>query len=171
MNRKNDSSMKPIKLIIFLLNGEAGFKQILQFISIVYGTPGDRIFLFPGITKLKFYNDIISESALMKIRQSDGTTFLCIVEIFRIVFLGKQVQSQHTFSVIFFLKLFPGNLLFSNLNVILPGKIFQRFRIRKLFMFHEKGNNIASDSGTKTFKNSFGRTYKKRRSFFISEGA
>ena len=136
--------------VIFFI-AESGLYQEVFLETLLNCFLGEGITFVGAVSQLEFLDDVIPEPAAPEIGHAYPLPFHVIVKYVLEIFGCKLVDNKQTFTQAMRLFLFISQFTFLYLDIVFPGKPFQRFVIGELFMFHDEMHHIASLAATEAF--------------------
>ena len=172
VNGKHDTSPKAVaQLMVVRFITESGLYQELLFEPFAQCLLCQCIAPLGAETQLELINDIVTETPLAEISQSDAASVYMVFQDILKVVAGEVVDNEHTFAVALHLFLFIGQLPFLDFYVILLGQVAECLGIGHLFVFHDEVHRVAALAATETLAKSLGGRHAERGSFLVMERA
>ena len=171
-NREHDPALEEIpQRSVLALLAQACLDQLLGGVSCFLRCCGQGVPRIGAVANQERVEDVVPESALHEITAADGLAGIGVAHLVHEP-LGRPTHevgeaflggSRRDF--------LGGALLLLHLDVVPTGQHAQRFRIARLFQFHEERHDAAPLATRETFENALGRQHVKRRRLLVGERA
>ena len=167
---ENHSTPKTVAdAAVFYLIAKSGLDQELFLVAFAEGFLGQSVFGGSAVTQLELLDNIVPNSALAEIGQTDGFSIYMVVKYILEIISGIFIDDEEAFADTLRFFLFVGQFAFLDFDVVFLGQPTQGFWIIHLLMFHDEVNGIASFAAGKAFTESFGGRNIERGCLVIVE--